>query len=791
MIAAFRLALVIVVELIATAPPATAQAPAGPAREFELTVVGPGGKPIADAVVELRTEPAVVAGQVRRGQFVRRRSYGTTVATDGEGRLAIERPQASKDLDVYIDIPGYGPYWAGWESGTGTDAVPPRFTAELDPAWSVGGIVVDPDGKPVEGARVGPSIEFKKRPGEVRQMGSGASVKTDAAGRWHFDSVPASMGEVHVEVDQPGFQPVRRSLTRAGFGIEPGREPTARIVLDRGLTITGKVTDESGQPIAGALLKTKLLNDIRQATTGPDGVYRLGGCEPRAARLVVSAKGRATDMKELHIEPGMGPVNFVMKPGGTVRLRVLDAGGHPVPKTRIFFQQWRGQFHYFEFDHVSQYADKDGVWVWNEAPLDEFRADICPPNGMQLVEEPLIARAEEYVIRLPSPLVVTGKVVNAETRQPIPTFHVIPGIRSEMTRISWARGQAFTATGGRYEFRPDRGYSAHIVRIEADGYRPAASRDIKSNEGNVIIDFELDQGKDVTAKVVTPRNRPATKARVALGVPGAQIQVENGELGAGLTFAAQAEADDTGRFHFPAQDKDFQLVIVHPSGFAHLKSTAEWELTRIIHLEPWCRVEGTFRIGKNPAANMPIEIDVSRLDTFGEQGPRIFSQHRATTGPDGRFVFERVIPGAGRIGRRITFMVNEGASEVASAPSIGAKFPAGETVHIDLGGTGRPVVGKLQPPEGFARQVRWSFADIQVQPFGAEGGAGVPNFTASVDRDGTFRIDDVPAGDYSLGVLFMQDAAGHLQNHRFRVPAPEGDPAARPVDLGTLKLEKN
>ena len=243
-------------------------------------------------------------------------------------------------------------------------------------------------------------------------------------------------------------------------------------------------------------------------------------------------------------------------------------------------------------------------------------------------------------------------------------------------------------------------------------------------------------------------------------------------------------ADDSGRFHFPAQDKDFQLVIAHPSGFAHINSTPEWT-ARIIRLEPWSRVEGTFRIGKAPAANVPIEIDVRRLDSYGDDVPRIFTQHQATTGPDGRFVFERVIPGAGRIGRRISFMVDEGATEVASGYMIGADFPAGKTVHIDLGGTGRPVVGRLQPPDGFTGKVRWNFADITVV-----GGANDPYFTVTVDRDGKFRIDDVPAGDYLLSVRFMREDAGHLSDHRFRVPSLEGDAAERPVDLGTLKLEK-
>src|SRR5205823_2559787 len=125
---------------------------------------------------------------------------------------------------------------------------------------------------------------------------------------------------------------------------ERGQEPVGKVVLNRGLTVIGKVTDEAGKPIAGALIRTKFLNDIREAKTGADGAYRLAGCEPRATKIVVSAQGRATDMKELNIASEMGPVDFQMKPGGTVRIRVLDEQGNPVPKARIFFQRWRGRF---------------------------------------------------------------------------------------------------------------------------------------------------------------------------------------------------------------------------------------------------------------------------------------------------------------------------------------------------------------------------------------------------------------------------------------------------------------
>ena len=539
-------------------------------------------------------------------------------------------------------------------------------------------------------------------------MLSGEVVKTDASGRWRFDSVPLGLREVLVEMNHAGFRPTRRTLTRGEFGLERGESPASKIVLESGLTVTGRVTDEAGTPIAGALIRTKFMNDIREARTGADGIYRLAGCEPRPTRIVeFSRKGRAMDMQDVSIAPQMEPVNFRMKPGGIVRVRVLDQHGKGVPEARIFFQEWRGRIDYFEFDHADPFADQNGVWVWNEAPLDEFKADICSPgddaDALDLVKQPLIARAAEYVFRLPAALVVSGKVSDAETGEPIKVFRVIPGFRSSATEMNWIHGQSFLASDGKYQMRQTRGESAYLVRIEADDYQPAVSRDIKSTEGRITVDFALKRGRgidarkpgrNIDARVVTPDNRPAAGARIALGVAGSQIWVENGNIDDGLTYCRREATDAEGRFRFPPQDADFQIVITHPSGYAHIKSGPAWESGRTIRLEPWARVEGTFRIGPTPVANVPLSIDVPGLDSYGKDVPSIHAVHYVTTEPGGRFVFDRVVAGPGRIGRRIDRHMDHGATEVTSACAIGANFPGGKTVHIDLGGSGRPVVGR-------------------------------------------------------------------------------------------------
>jgi hypothetical protein len=509
----------------------------------------------------------------------------------------------------------------------------------------------------------------------------------------------------------------------------------------------------------------------------------------------------------------------------------VDVDGKPLPRARIFFQRWRGHIEYFEFEHVNQYTGADGVWEWNEAPLDEFKADICPPNGMQLEEEPLMARDEEYVFQRVPLLVVSGKVVDAESKEPIQSFRVVPGMSRSDGQMFWSQSEAYDATDGSYRVTRNRGNLGHMVRVEASGYQAQTSREIKFDEGNVTIDFELSKGQNIAAVIETPDGTPAAGARVAVGIGGSQIQVKNGDIDDGSTYAARHVADDAGKIDIPPPDGEFQLVITHPSGFAHLKSS-EAAIPDTIQLTPWARVEGIFRVGRQPAANVTLNINTMAMHSYGDGVPNIFTEHETTTAADGTFVFDRVLPGKGRIGRRIIFMVDDGATEVTSSKMVALSLKAGETARIELGGDGQAVAGRLAPSAGHNEKVLWNFAMIRMrarhqQPkpptppadvennreryqawwkewsATSEGQAwraeydvyqkqreASPYFTASVSRDGSFRIDDVPPGNYSLDVDLNERAKMRLNDYHISVPSGDAGNGEQPFDLGVLTLEK-
>jgi len=118
-------------------------------------------------------------------------------------------------------------------------------------------------------------------------------------------------------ISHPGVQPHYQTLARDTFGMEGHAEPSAKIKLKPGLTISGTVADEAGQFIEEASVRTNFLNDLREAKTNAQGAHRLAGCDARVTRIVLSAKGMATDLQTVRVDPEMKPVNFHMQPGAT------------------------------------------------------------------------------------------------------------------------------------------------------------------------------------------------------------------------------------------------------------------------------------------------------------------------------------------------------------------------------------------------------------------------------------------------------------------------------------------
>lgn len=638
---------------------------------------------------------------------------------------------------------------------------------------------------------------------------------------------------VYVSFNHPDFQTLRRPLQRDEFELKPGASPNLKIELPVGLVIAGTVTNAAGEPVEGALVKTKFINELRQDVTDQFGKYQITGCEERNARIVISAKDYATDMLERQVEADMKAVDFQLNPGGKIQIRVVDENGKGIHRARIFFQKWRGPFKYFEFSHIDQYTDVEGVWEWNEAPLDEFSADISGPNRMQLLSQPLIARREEYVFSPPEQLIVSGKVIDAKTKKPVPQFRVVPGSRNEPgrgTRDWWSRNEGYEAQDGRYEIARDDAAPTHMLRIEAPGYKVARSRDILSTEGKVDINFELTPAENISIQLLTDSGKPASGAEVALVIEAAQVSVNKGQITDQSTFATRITADENGRFELPSRDDDFRLLATHPDGFA-LIEPKNGVLPESVNMTKFARLEGNFRVGNEVGRGVRLSLDESQVHAWGTHNLRISAQNETTTDSDGHFVFERVIPGRGFLGPEIHSMVGQGFSKPMSSRRTPIQSAAGQTTTITLGGDGRMVTGQLVPPKQHSGRIPWNFATIYVELFVPksewpeppsdvqknkeaaqkwwaalrESDAGKakmadllkqqeesrnhPSHWVSTAKDGTFRIDDVQPGKYVLSVSFSEQSPGQLPPFQFEVPKLKDANVGTRLHIGNLQIQ--
>ena len=280
----------------------------------------------------------------------------------------------------------------------------------------------------------------------------------------------------------------------------------------------------------------------------------------------------------------------------------------------------------------------------------------------------------------------------------------------------------------------------------------------------------------------------------------------------GLSASHHVRTDREGRYAFPPRAASAWIVAVHDAGFA-MRSPAELAASTEMVLAPWGRIEGVLRIGANPAPGQRVSAYL--LDRRFPGSVSYDSQ----SDRDGRFVFERVAPGRLTVYRPVR---QEEGQTLSNLTHI--DVAPGQTVRLQLGGTGRPVVGRLALPAGVAMNHFVSgFARLQSEPPALPLPAGSApltdeqwsswwdafretpecedyfygerQFAVTFGPDGTFRIEDVPAGRYVLKLPFIGNAGGDQPARRafarvaVVVPAIPGGRSDEPLDIGVIPLE--
>ena len=414
---------------------------------------------------------------------------------------------------------------------------------------------------------------------------------------------------------------------------------------------------------------------------------------------------------------------------------------------------------------------------------------------------------------------LSGTVVDAVSGEPLPRFAVLIDELRGVSRDLLGEGR-----NGAFDWAYPLPYAVqYTLEINADGYEPQVSSIRQHGEGDQIFEFRLTKGGSISGQVLQPDGHPAAGAMLGLGGEGFALRFEPPAKLINLGHPVnQTKADSEGIFVLKSMVGMNALLIVHDTGCAAV-ARASGESNVVVQLEPWGTIKGTLYIGNTPAAGQTVDVGF-RSRAYASDAPRLAFDLMAKTDNEGRFRFERVPPGNHTVYRYISD--HEGKpGEIGFSHGEPVTVRPGETSEVTIGGKGQAVTGRFalsQPVTNYDWKAKL-VALIEERPdlvapkmeqfpnnsafFKALNGynASFGKYYLRFDPDGSFRVDDVLPGQYTVAIRVTAPPADPLDEDAWLHPGPElggitntvivpstsSGQTGEPVDLGVVRIPIN
>ena len=239
------------------------------------------------------------------------------VTTDTEGRWRFnEMPTGWSFVYIRVTHPDYVPTFMQRDVPKPSDFLLKAKKAEmiLDEGVALAGRVVDDQGRPLAGAKIGLGADRR-----IRHSGF-PSVSTDAEGRFRFGHVPS--GTQTVTAQSPGRAPELADVVVAS-GMKP-----VEFRLGPGHLIRGRVVNPEGKPLDGVTVQAmnwKGHSSLDWTTkTDAEGRFTWDSAPAEPVLLTLTRPGY-TMVGQREFQADKGETNVTMYPPLRVRGKVTDA----------------------------------------------------------------------------------------------------------------------------------------------------------------------------------------------------------------------------------------------------------------------------------------------------------------------------------------------------------------------------------------------------------------------------------------------------------------------------------
>lgn len=390
-----------------------------PGAELAGQVVDTARSPVPGARLELFS-PLLPIGVVL-GEIDGFRKWLTH--SDPDGRFQFEPLPPDRPYVLMVTAEGFGgETLRGLSLRAGQ---PVERVILLPPGAGLQGLVVDPEGDPVEAAWIVAAPMTRAMESSLAALRKEHQTRTASDGRFFIADLPAAQYRLYVRKDGYLTQVVRGVLVRPGPAT-----PALRIALRSGLPITGIVLDGASRPVPDARLRAYRprrpgvidLSDMGEDLVFPNetksdsaGRFSLA-VGPGRWNVEVAAEGRATQTRA-EVDAGSEIAVVLADQGGIDGIVVSAQTGQPVAEYSISVR--RGIFGM----HVQRVRHAEGRFALRNMDPGRYQVTFEAAGHADLLRDGIEVREGEIreglVAILQPGRTVAGRVIDARTGEGI------------------------------------------------------------------------------------------------------------------------------------------------------------------------------------------------------------------------------------------------------------------------------------------------------------------------------------------------------------------------------------